>query len=180
MTVLPPETTKTYGQQSLVVLDTEPAETDGLTEAELAAGTNITLHVIGQWFLGATTEKVSRERKMGQTKTTQSIGQVTWEAPPLQYTFNNQTVNTPSSDGNEAFEALPEGAVRYLALFTGVPGDEEPEDGDAYELIGVRLGPQVRGQSADGAGAESTVTQELEVLPEYSDGPVDGVVVAGT
>lgn len=178
MTVSMPETTKTFGQQSLLVLDVEPDDPTEITEAEVAGGVNITCHILGSWFPTATTEKVARQRKMCQTKTVPSLGATTWDLPALQYTYNPQTIGTPAQDGNEAFEALPEGAIRYLALFTGIPGNQEPDTGDAYQFLAVRLGPQVRGQSSDDAGGEATVTQELEILEEYSDGPVDGVLVA--
>lgn len=178
MTVTMPETTKTFGQQSLLVLTAEPAAPDALATTEATAGENITCHLLGSWFPTAETEKVSRARKMCQTKVTQSLGATTWNAPALQYTFNPQTVGTPGGAGNEAYEALPEGAVVYLALRTGKGGQTAFGTGDAYQLLGVRLGPQVRGQSSDDAGAEATVTQELEILEEYSDGPIDGVVAA--
>lgn len=173
-----PETTKTFGQQVLLVLSTEPEDPTETTEAEVAAGDVIACHLVGSWFPTATTEKVATQRKMCQTKVTQKLGSTTWDAPALQYTFNPQTVGTPAQPGNEAYEALPEGAIRYLELFTGIPGNQTPDDGDAYQLLGVRLGPQVRGQSSDDAGGEATVTQELEILSEYTDGPVDGVLVA--
>lgn len=178
MTISLPETTKTFGQQSAVVLSTAPASPAAVTTAELTAGKNITMHLLGQWFPTAATDKVTRQRKMGQTKTTPSLGTTTWDAPALQYTMNPQTVGTPGSAGNEAYEALPEDAVRYLVLFTGVPGDTAPAATDAYQIIGFETGPQVRGQSADDAGAEAIVTQEIAFLEEYSDGPVDGVVAA--
>ena len=178
MTLTMPETEKTFGRQSFLVLTAEPADTAEMTTTEATAGKNVTCHLIGSWFPTATTEKVAAQRKMCQTKTQQRLGSTTWDAPALQYTYLPQLVGTPSSPGNEAFEALPEGAIRYIALFTGVPGDTAPVATDAYQLLGVRLGPQVRGQSADDAGAEASITQELEILSEYTDGPVDGVLTA--
>lgn len=178
MTIQMPETTKTFGQQSLIVLTAAPADLDAMTPTEANAGENITCHLYGSWFPTATTEKTSTQRKMCQTKVRSQLGSTTWDAPAIQYSYNPQTIGTPGSAGNEAYEALPEGAVRYLALFTGVPGQTAPGDGDAYQLIGVRLGPQVRGASSDDAGGEAAVTQEVEFLEEYTDGPLDGVVNA--
>ena len=178
MTITMPETTKTYGAQALLSLATEPADTAAMTTTEATAGKNLSCHVLGSWWPTATTEKVSRQRKMCQTKVTQSLGSTTWDAPALQYTYNPQTVGTPGSDGNEAYEALPEGAIRYLAMRIGISGRTAFGVGHAYRLVGVRLGPQVPSQSADDAGGEATITQEIEFLEEYSDGPVDGVIVA--
>lgn len=178
MTITMPETTKTYGAQGLLSLTAEPAAPAAMTSAEATAGVNITCHVLGSWWPTATTEKVARQRKMCQTKVTQSLGSTTWDAPALQYTYNPQTVGTPGSDGNEAYEELPEDAIRYLALRIGISGRDAFGATDAYRLVGVRLGPQVPTQSADDAGGEATITQELEFLEEYADGPIDGVIAA--
>lgn len=178
MTITMPETTKTYGAQSLLVTTAEPADHEAMTTTEAGLGKNITCHLIGSWFPTAATEKVSKQRKMCQTKVVQSLGSTTWDLTALQYTYMPQLILTPSSAGNEAYEALPEGAIRYLALFTGLPGNEARGEDDVYGLLGVRLGPQIQTQSADDAGGEATITQELEILAEFTDGPVAGVITA--
>lgn len=175
MTILMPETTKSFGAQSLVVLTSEPADLAEVTPTEANAGVNISCHMIGDWWPSATTEKVARSRKMCQVKTTTSLGTTTWETPALQYTYNPQTISTPGSDGNEAYEALPQGGEVFLLQRIGVSGSTTLAADDAYRLIPVELGPQVPGVSSDDAGGEVTITQEIAFLGGY-DGPIDGVI----
>lgn len=177
MTIMMPETTKSFGAMSLVVLTSKPADLEEVTLAAAAAGENISCHSIGDWWPTASTEKAARQRKMCQTKTSQALGTTTWDTPTLRYTYNPQTVGTPGSAGNEAYEVLPEGAVRYLLQRLGVTGDSAVETGDAYRLIAVELGPQVPGVSSEDAGGEFIITQEVALLEGYS-GPIDGVIVA--
>lgn len=178
MTISLPETTKTFGKESLVVLSAAPAVKTAVTTTEATAGENISLHIIGSLFPTATTEKVAAQRKMGQSKVRQTLGTTTWDVPALQYTVNPQTLQTSGSNGNEAYEALPEGATRYALLRIGVDGNTNLAEDDGYLIVGFKCGPQVFGESAQDAGAEATVTQEVEILAEYSDGPVLGVITA--
>lgn len=177
MTVTMPETTKSFGAQSLVVLTSKPTDLEEVTTTQATAGENITCHMVGDWWPSASTDKVARSRKMCQTKTTQALGVTTWETPTLQYTANPQTIATPGAAGNEAYEALPEGGVRYLLQRLGVSGTTALAEDDAYRLIPVELGPQVWGASTDDAGGEVVINQEVALLAGY-DGPIDGVIVA--
>lgn len=178
MTILQmPTTTQSFGNQSLVVLDTEPTDPAAATSVEVTAGENISCHMVGDWWPSATTEKVNKQRKMCQTKTAQFLGTTTYETPALVYTYAPQSVNTPGSPGNEAYEALPEGTTVYLLQRLGVAGNTPVETGDAYRLIAVELGPQIPGASAEDAGGEFTITQEVSFAPGW-DEPTDGVVAA--
>lgn len=175
MTIQMPETTKSFGALSLAVLTSEPADLDEVTPTEANAGENITCHVVGDWWATATTDKVTRQRKMCQVKVTSALGVTTWETPTLTYTVNPQTIDTPGAAGNEAYEALPEGGEVYLLQRIGVSGTTTFTAGDAYRLFPVELGPQVFGASADDAGGEVVVNQEIAFLGGY-DGPVDGII----
>lgn len=176
MTILQmPSTTKMFGNQSLVVLATEPTAPEAATTTEVDAGENISCHMVGDWWPTATTEKVSKQRKMCQTTTAQSLGTTTYETPALQYTYNPQTVGTPGSGGNEAYEALEPGTTVFLVQRLGKAGNTPVASGDAYRLIAVELGPRVPGTSADDAGGEAVINQEVSFAPGY-DEPIDGVV----
>jgi len=178
MTILQmPTTTKTFGNQSLVVLADIPAAPAAVTSAEATAGENISCYMVGDWWPTATTEKVAKQRKMCQTKTSQSLGTTTHEAPALVYTYNPQTVGTPGGEGNEAYEALAEGTTVALLQRIGKAGNTPVAATDAYRLVVVELGPQIPGASADDAGGEATITQEVAYATGY-DEPVDGVVAA--
>lgn len=177
MPVLMPDTTGSYGNQSLVVLSAAPADLEAAAVAALTAGENITCHVYGDWFPSATTNKVSRQRKMCQTKVTQALGTTTHETPALQYSYMPQSVGTPGADGNEAYEALPEGATVYLVQRLGKEGKSDFVAGDKYRLFPVELGPQIPGTSADDEGGEFVINQEISFADGF-DGPIDGTVTA--
>lgn len=175
MTLMMPETTGSFGSLSLVVLSTAPADAEAITSTEIAAGENISCHMVGDWFPTATTTKVARQRKMCQTNVTQALGTTTHETPALQYTYNPQTVQTPGSDGNEAYEALPEGGTVYLVQRLGKSGKSDLASGDAYRLFPVDLGPQIPGTSSEDEGGEFVINQEVSFADGF-EAPVDGVI----
>lgn len=176
MTVSLPVTTSTFGNQSLVVLTTKPADLTAITAAAITAGINISCHEVGDWWPTATTNKVSLARKMCQTNTVQTLGETVHDAPALQYTYIPQLVQTPASAGNEAYEALPPGVSRYLVQRIGKGGTTVLASGDAYRVLAVETGPQVPAASANDASGEAVINQELGFLGGYA-GPVSGVIV---
>ncbi|MCM0622719.1 phage tail tube protein [Nocardioides bruguierae] len=177
MPVLMPDTTSSFGSQSLVILTSEPASLTAITAAEVTAGDNITCHMVGDWWPTAATAKVSKQRKMCQTKTATALGETTWDTPTLMYTYNPQSVGTPGADGNEAYEALAEGTTVWLVQRLGKSGTSDLAAADAYRVIPVELGPQVPGTSADDAGGEFVISQEV-AFADGHDAPVDGVIAA--
>lgn len=178
MTQLPmPATTATWGQQSYVVLSSAPASLTAITAAELTAGENVSCYLYGDWFPTADTEGVSRARKACQTQVTQAKGNTTWQTPPLSYSANPQTIDTPGSAGNEAYEVFEPDSTVYVVKFIGVPGDEAPGAADAYQVLPLDLGPRVWAPSQDDAGGEASINQAAFFAPGYS-APVDGVVAA--
>lgn len=180
MTIASPETTDSYGAISLVVITAEPANLEAVDiSTDLAAlnSENISCHMVGDWFGTASTNKVSRQRKMCQTKVTQALGTTTHDTPALQYTYMPQEIDTPGAAGNEAYEALPEGATRYLLQRLGKAGASALVAGDTYRLFPVKLGPQIPGVSAEDEGGEFVINQEISFASGF-DGPIDGVLVA--
>lgn len=177
MPVSLPETVGSFGNQSLVVLTTKPANLAAVPLAAITAGKNITCHMYGDWLPTATTEKVARQRKMCQTKVTQSLGTTTHEVPALQYSYNPQAVGTVGGLGNEAYDVLPEGATVYLVQRLGKSGTADLVATDKYRLFPVELGAPVPGVSSDDAGGEFVINQEIAFADGY-DGPVAGVVAA--
>lgn len=174
MTLLPiPPTEDSYGAQSLVVLTTKPASLAAPTVAEMTAGINISMHVVGSWYPTADTDRASTERKMGATNTVEKIGSSTHKLPTLTYTHIEQAVDT--APGNEARKALPEGAIVYLALRNGVPGNTAIATGNRGRFYPAKLGPQIPSQTKDDAAGDDAITQELGFAPGYT-APVPFVV----
>lgn len=175
MTLTMPETTDSYGQISVVVLTNKPASLASIPVASITAGENVSCHLYGDWMPTASTDKVSRQRKMCQTKIARSLGTTTWETPAFQYSYRPQSVGTAGAPGNEAYEAMPEGAVVYAVQRLGKDSRSALAAGDKIRVWPLELGPQVPGVSADDAGGEFVINQEASFASGY-DSPVDGVV----
>lgn len=175
MPVTIPESTSSFGNLSLVILSAEPTSLTAVTTAQITAGVNVTCHMFGDWLPTATTNKVDRQRRMCQTKTTQALGTTTHETPALQYSYNPQSVGDAGADGNEAYEVLPEGAVVYLLQRLGKSGTSDLVTGDKYRLFPVDLGPQIPGVSSEDEGGEFVINQEVSFADGF-DGPIDGEV----
>ena len=174
MTLLPtPETELSYGNQSFVVLTTKPAALDTtgvITLAEVEAGKNISLHVVGSWFPTADTERASTARKMGSKKTVQVLGTSTVALPDLTVTHLAQAAD--AAEGNEARAALVEDSIRYVIFRNGVPGDTEIEATDRAKCYAVKVGRPMETQTQDDAGGEEALLVPLGFAPGY-DGGVD-------
>jgi hypothetical protein len=168
-----PETELSYGAQSITVLTTKPAglDTTGVvTAAEATAGANISLHVVGSWFPTADTERANTARKAGSKKTVQVLGTSTVALPDLMVTHLAQEAD--SADGNEAREALPEDAIRYVLLRNGVDGDLPVAAGDRGKVYPIKVGRPMETQTQDDAGGEEALIVPVGFAPGY-DGPVD-------
>jgi len=178
MTLMEPETTDVFARQRYVVLSAMPASLTAITAAEIAAGENISCHLYGDWWATAETEGVTRQRKACSTQAPTGKGVTTWSTPTLSYSYNPQTVSTPGSDGNEAYEALPGDDQVVLVKLIGVdPKAATSATGDDYIAYPLDLGPQVEAASADDAGGEASITQAAFLQAGYS-APVRGVLVA--
>lgn len=177
MTLMEPETTDVFARQAYIVLPAMPADLDSVTAAELAAGENISCHLYGDWWATAETEGVTRQRKACSTQAPQGKGTTTWSTPTMSYSYNPQTVSTPASAGNEAYEALEDDSQVVLLKFIGVDPKTTPPTGTDYIAYPLDLGPRVEAASADDAGGEASITQAVFLQAGYSS-PVRGVTVA--
>lgn len=177
MPVSSPPATGSFGNISLVVLSALPADLAAIPLSAITAGKNISCHHFGDWLPTATTEKVTAKRKMCQTKAAQRLGTTTHETPALQYSYMPQLVGTAGAPGNEAYEALPEGAVVVALQRLGKGGTTDLVATDKYRAFVLKTGPQVPGVSQEDAGGDFVINQDTAFASGY-DGPVDGVVAA--
>jgi len=178
MTLMEPETTDVFARQAYFILPSMPANLAAITAAELAAGENISCHLYGDWWATAETEGVTRQRKACSPQAAQGKGTTTWQTPTMTYSYNPQTVSTPASPGNEAYEACESDAQVVLVKAIGVdPKLTVQPTGTDYVAYPLDLGPQVEAPSADDAGGEAAIIQAVFLQAGYSE-PVRGVLVA--
>ena len=177
MPVSSPPTTGSFGNISLVVLSALPANLAAIPLSAITAGKNISCHHFGDWLPTATTEKVTAKRKMCQTKAAQRMGITTHETPAFQYGYMPQSVGTAGAPGNEAYEAMPEGAVVVAIQRLGKKGTTDLVATDKYRAFVLQLGPQVPGVSQEDAAGDFVINQDSAFASGY-DGPIEGVVAA--
>ena len=178
MTLMEPETTDVFARQRYVVLSAMPADLAAITVAEINAGENISCHLYGDWWPTAETEGVTRQRKACSPQAAQGKGTTTWSLPGLSYSYNPQTVSTPGSDGNEAYEALEDDDQVVVVKLIGVdPKATVSAAAEDYIAYPVDLGPRVEAASADDAGGEASINQAAFLQAGYSS-PVRGVIAA--
>lgn len=175
MPVTEPPVTASLGNLSLVVLSTVPANLAAIPVSAITAGKNITCHEYGDWLPGASINKVNTKRKMCKKTTPQRLGTTTHDIPALQYSYMPQAVGTAAAPGNEAYEALPEDAIRVLVQRLGKDGETDLIATDKYRAWVVQAGPQVPGVSQEDEGGDFVINQEFGWAPGYSE-PILGVV----
>lgn len=177
MTLIAPETEGTFGNLRYVVLSTKPANLAAVTVAEIAAGKNITCHMSEEWWPTSDTASVTRKRKVCQTSTTDAKAETKHSLPPIQYTCVEQSIGTPGAPGNEALEAMPEDADRYILMSVGVGSLDPFAAGDTYRLFPATCGYPDTAASQDDAGGETVVNQALFYMEGYKS-PIRGKVAA--
>lgn len=167
-----PETVKSQGNKVLIVLTTPPASPSAPTKAELNAGEFITCHVYGSFSASPTQNTGEAPRKLCSRVVPQQLGNVTYTINDIQYSYVPQDAGTPGAAGNEAFDALPEGADVYLVEGDGLDGKTSAlATGDLVNIYHVEAGVQRRGMTGDGEFDEFSVTQSFVLVdgsePQY-------------
>lgn len=172
MPLTQPATVKSQGNTTLIVLTTPPAIPTAPTKAELNAGEFITCHVYGEFGATPTQNVGSAPRKMCSRVEPQQLGNVTYSINDVSYSYNPQEAGAPAGDGNEAFDALTEGAEVYLVEGAGIDGlTSVLATADVVNLYQVECGVQRRGKTGDGEFDEFNITQSFVMVdgaePQY-------------
>lgn len=163
MPVSPP-TTSLFGKQVAIILTTPPASPSAPTLAELNAGIFIQCHTYGMLSQQPEEETGTATRKTCATTQDTRRGPTTWPAIELQYSYRPQEAATPGAEGNEVYEALPEGIEVYAYFADGLDGEgtDALVTGDVVNRgFLVETGAQREGPTGDDSFAEAAVMQNL-------------------
>ena len=176
MTMLPMvETTSSFGAKNFLVLTAAPASAAAATLAEATAGKEITCHLYATSVLfQATQSSFTPERHECQTVVEERLGSSTVPLQQVAYSWNFQTAGTPGADGNEAYEALPEGTERWILARYGIANGAARAVGQRYKLYRIKCGKQVEAEAGSDQGAELAINQMWELL----DTPTTGAFAA--
>lgn len=177
MPVTEPPVTASLGNISIVMLSTIPANLASIPIAAITAGKNVTCHTYGDWLPDASINKVNTKRKTCKKTVPQRLGTATHNIPALQYSYMPQSVGTAGAAGNEAYELLPEDAIRVAIIRLGKDGETDLATGDKYIARVIQCGPQVPGVSQEDEGGDFVINQEFGWAPGYSE-PINGVITS--
>ena len=154
---LRPDATKTYGRENWVIIPAV-ADINAITAVEWNGAsaldvTNILFASSGK--PAQTTNLVSAARRMGDTKTYQSVGTSDVAGGELRYAFADQA--DAGEDGKKLFEMLPEGTTAVLAQRKGVAKATAAATGQFYNAHPVQFGPSFPDDEGDSESAESAM-----------------------
>lgn len=154
---LRPDATRTYGRENWVIIPTV-ADINAITAAEWGAAssldvTNIIFASSGK--PAQTTNLVSLARRMGDTKTYQSVGTSDVAGGEMRYAFADQAA--AGSDGKKLYEMIPEGTTAVLAQRKGIAKATAAATGQFYNAHPVVFGPSFPDDEGDGEATESAM-----------------------
>lgn len=164
MPVSLPPTTSALGNQTIIVLDTAPANPAAPTKAELNAGLFAQCHIYGRLNAQSTQATVEAPRKGCSKVAAQRLGLVTYPGFDIQYSYVPQELGTPGADGNELYELLVPDTEVYVYLAEGLDGEDTAAlaTGDVVNQgFRVQVGEHREGVTGDGEGDDMAVMQTL-------------------
>jgi hypothetical protein len=161
-----PGATKTYGRENWVLIPTV-ADINAITPTEWNAASSIDVTRVLFASTGKptqTTNRVTAERRLGDTKQYEFIGTSTVTGGDMLYAFADQ--EAAASDGKKLYEALPEGTSMVLAQRRGLTRATTAATGQFYNAYPVEFGPSFPADAGDGEAAESAMTCAFAVTDE--------------
>lgn len=163
-----PAATKTHGRTNWILVFTF-ADITALTAAEVNATSSLDITRIAFASTGKptqTTNRVSAERRLGDTKVYEFIGDSNVTGGDLLYAFADQAA--AMSDGKKLFEKIPEGTTAALVWRRGIPRATAPAAGQFYHALPVEFGPSFPADAGADESAESAMTATFAVTGEVA------------
>lgn len=156
---LRPDATKTYGKKNWIFIPTWAtyASGTGPTVAEItsASGLDITRIVFadGAPTPTQTTNRVSQERRWGDTQIAEYIGETTHTGGEMTYQVASQAA--PGADGVKLLELIPAGTTGFLVRRLGVARATTPIATHRVTGWAVEFGPSLEIEKGQGEAAEA-------------------------
>ena len=161
-----PNATKTFGRENWVLIPTV-ANINAITATEWNAASSLDITRIAFASTGKpaqSTNRVTAERRLGDTKQYESIGTSSVTGGDLIYAFADQAA--AASDGKKLFEMIPEGSTAVLAQRRGVARAVTAVSGQFYNAYPVEFGPSFPADAGDAEAAESAMSAAFAVTGE--------------
>ncbi|MGZ5422637.1 MAG: phage tail tube protein [Aeromicrobium sp.] len=171
-----PAATKLYGRENWVFIP-DVADINAITVTEWAAASSLDITRVAFASTGKpsqSTNRVTAERRLGDTKTYESIGTSNVTGGDLLYAFGDQAA--AGSDEKKFYEMIPEGTTGVLVNRRGVPRATAATAGQFYHAYPVEFGPSFPASAGDGEAGESAMVCAFAVTDEPA---ISKTLVAG-
>lgn len=160
---LRPAPTKLYGRENWVFVPSV-ASINAITAVEVNAASAIDITRIVFASTGTPTQSTNRvtaERRLGDTRLGEFIGTSTVTGGEMLYAFADQ--GAALSDGKKFFEKIPEGTTGFLVNRRGVGRATAPAAGQFYHAYGVEFGPSFPAVAGDGESSEAAMSVSFAI-----------------
>lgn len=160
---LRPAPTKLYGRENWVLIPSV-ADINAITATEWNAASSLDITRIVFASTGTPTQSTNRvtaERRLGDTRLGEFIGTSTVTGGDMLYAFADQAAAL--SDGKKLHEKIPEGTTAVLAQRRGVGRATAAAAGQFYNAYGVEFGPSFPAAAGDGESSESAMTVSFAI-----------------
>jgi hypothetical protein len=161
---LRPAPASLYGKSNWVLVNTIASGALIPTAAEVNAGTS--LDITSMVFADSarptqSTNRVTQERRLGDTVLSEFIGSTTYTGGEMHYAFDAQ--GAVASNGKKLFEKIPAGTSCYLVERLGVANATTPATGQFVNTYPVTFGPSFPSQAGDAETAEAGMVATFAV-----------------
>jgi hypothetical protein len=164
MPVTLPPTTSALGNQTIIVLDTAPANPAAPTKAELNAGLFAQCLIYGRLNAQPSQNTGEAPRKGCSKISDQRLGLTTYPSFDVSYSYMPQDAAAAGGDGNELYDILVPDTEVYVYLAEGLDGEDTSVLATADVVnngFKVKVGEYREGVTGDGEFDEMNVMQAL-------------------
>lgn len=152
-----PAATKTHGRENWIFVPTIASTTLAPTVAEITGASS--LDITNIVFQSASpnpsqnTNRVTQERRFGDTVVAEFIGDTTYQGGDITYAFGAQDAS--GSNGKKLWEKIPAGTTGYLVRRMGIARATTPIAGQFVDVFPVEFGPSMPTKQGDGEASEA-------------------------
>ena len=158
-----PAGTSVFGKENWIFVPALAAQ-GAPTVAEVTGASSLDISRIAFAGTGQPTQNTNRvtsERRLGDTTQYEFIGITTYSGGDMTYAFNPQ--GAALSDGKKLWEKIPAGTTGYLVRRMGVARATTPTAGQFVDVYPVEFGPSLPTTTGDGETAEAAATAAFAV-----------------
>lgn len=170
-----PAATLTRGRENWILVPTY-ADINALTVAEISAASALDITRIVFASTGRpsqSTNRVSNERRLGDDRTYEGIGDSNVTGGDILYAFADQA--EPGADGKKLYEKIPAGTRMALVERIGVARATAPAATQFYNAYPVEFGPSFPARAGEAEAGESAMSAAFAV---YADVAINKAIAA--